>query len=298
MRSGLSPNGSEYDTFPFLEPVYAELRYLVTGRERLVKLRDAGLTRLKSILSVTWPEFEDTFRDFKKKTPLAVLERWPTPTSFLSARRSGVLRVMRKASRGHCVEEHYDALRAGAEASVALPGAQSVLDTESRLIVERTRLYTRQIRELREAMERALDRTPEGEFLLTIPKCAPVTAAVFLGMIGNPRAYSSSRQILSLAGLQIVSDSSGVRAGRDRLSKRGRPTLRKHAFMFAMRNVRKDGLYRAQFDRLVQECRRPKKEAIVILERKALRMMYRIARERRPFTLEPPDGNDNQDPGA
>jgi hypothetical protein len=72
-----------------------------------------------------------------------VLERWPTPKSFLSARRRGVLQVMRKASRGHCVEDHYDALRAGAEASVALPGAQSVLDTESRLIVERTRLYTR-----------------------------------------------------------------------------------------------------------------------------------------------------------
>ncbi|MGD2069909.1 MAG: transposase [Gemmatimonadota bacterium] len=111
---------------------------------------------------------------------------------------------------------------------------------------------------------------------------------------------SSARSIAPLSSriFQVVSDSSGVRAGRDRLSKRGRPTLRKHAFMFAMRNVRRDGLYRAQFERLVHERRRPKKEAIVILERKALRMMYRIARERRPFTVGPPDGCGKPGSGA
>lgn len=286
-------------TFPFLDPAYAELRYLVSGRERLITLRNAGIARLKSSLEVVWPEFEDVFSNFQKKTPLALLDAFPTPEALLSAPRRRVLTLLRKASRGQCGEETYERLREAARSTVALPGAQGVLCDEVRIIVERLRLFGRQITSIEESMATALLRTPEGPHLLTVPKCAPVTAAVFLGLIGDPQAYESSRQILTLSGLQLVtSDRSGLRQGTVRISKRGKPVLRRHAFMFAMRHVRKDGIYRAEFRRLVEEQRRPKKEAIVILERKALRLLYSIARERRDYTAERPAHKGGEEPVA
>ena len=48
-------------SFPFLKSAYAELRYLVRARERLSRQRSATLTRLRSTLQVTWPEFEMVF---------------------------------------------------------------------------------------------------------------------------------------------------------------------------------------------------------------------------------------------
>lgn len=276
-------------TYPFLGPIYAELRYLTSARDRLTTLKGADITRLKSTLEVVWPEFEAVFPSFEKKTPLAILDAFPSPTALLSAPKRRVLTLLRKTSRGQCGEKTYERLLEAARSTVALPAAQEVLGDEVRRVIERIRFFERQIDSIEAKMAAALMRTPEGPHLLTVPKCGPVTAAAFLGMIGDPHAYQSSRQILTLAGLQLVtSDKSGLRQGTVRLSKRGKPQLRRYAYMFAMRHVRNDGIYHAEFERMVKEQRRPKKEAIVILERKALRMLYSIARERRDYTPEHP----------
>ncbi len=85
--------------------------------------------------------------------------------------------------------------------------------------------------------------------LLSISKLGPVTAAVFLGSIGDPRAYDSSRQALKVAGLSLVVSESGMQRGNPRLSKRGRPELRRQAYLFAVRSVRRGGLFRADYER-------------------------------------------------
>src|SRR5690606_28818128 len=126
-----------------------------------------------------------------------------------------------------------DALVAAARASVSLPGADPA-GRQIRRLIRRMRLYRKQQAEVEREMEKALRRTPEGPHLLTVPMCAPVTASVFLGLVGNPRAYESSRQIVNLAGLHLTSDQSGTRRGLVRVSKRGKPALRRHLYMFTM----------------------------------------------------------------
>src|SRR5690606_6438140 len=93
-------------------------------------------------------------------------------------------------------------------------------------------------------------------------------------------------QILRLAGLSLVEASSGTHKGRERISKRGRPVLRRHAFIFALRCVRKGGLFRAEFEAMVQRNCGVKLKALAALSRQVLRIMYTVARERRPFVQE------------
>lgn len=275
--------------FPFLEPVYADLRYLVSTRERLSRLRTACISRLKGLLQVVWPEFEHRFSDFTKKTPLALLRAFPGPDAFLAASRPRVLRLMKKVSRGHLGEATYAELKAGAEGTIALPGAQGVLRDEIGLQLELLETYERQIATVESAMAEALGRAPEAEALLSIPKLGPVTAAVFLGSIGNPHVYDSSRQILRVAGLSMVERSSGQVRGKVRISKRGRPELRRQAFMFALRAVRSsDGIFRADYERILASNGGRKMPALVAMSRKALKLIYSVARERRPYTMEPP----------
>jgi transposase len=75
--------------FPFLELPYAELRYLVSARERLRVLHRAGLTRLRTILQVVFPEFERLFGRFTKRTPLALLASFPGPARLVDSASSG-----------------------------------------------------------------------------------------------------------------------------------------------------------------------------------------------------------------
>jgi transposase len=275
-------------SFPFLAPAYADLRYLVAARERLSLLRRGAMTQLRSLLQVVFPEFEVIFPLLTKKTPVSVLRAFPTPEDLLRAPKAKVLRVLHTASRGHLGAETYAQLITAAQATLGLPGAQCRLRQEISLVLERLALFEQQIKTLETAMVDALQGVPETPYLLSIPKIAPVTAAVFLGSIGDPRAYESGAQILRVAGLSLVERSSGILRGTKRISKRGRPLLRQAAYMFAVRSITKGGLFRAEHEALCQRNGGQKMKAVVAVMRSGLRLVYSVARDRRLFTAAPP----------
>jgi transposase len=277
-----------YVGFPFLTPAYADLRYLVTARERLSLLRRGAITQLRTLIQVVFPEFEALFPLVTKKTPFTLLRTFPTPQDLLDATRTKVLRVLKTASRGHLGAETYERLIEAARATLGLPGAQARLRQEILLTLERIALFERQITALEVELVEALRAVPETPYLLSVPKVAPVTAAIFLGSIGDPQAYESGQQILRVAGLSLVERSSGVLRGTKRISKRGRPLLRHAAYMFAVRSITRDGLFRAEYEALCQRNGGAKMKAVVAVMRSGLRLLYSIARDRRMFTVEPP----------
>ena len=176
-----------FQEFPFLKSVYTGLRQLVSARERLTKLRGGAVTRLKSTLQITWPEFEAIFDDLEAKTAVAVLRTFPGPAEFLAARKATVLRVLQKTSRGQLGEDTYHQLRDGATRSVALPGSLTALKSEVDLLLKQIAFYTEQIKALEAAMKEAMEPLPEAQAVLSIPGVAPVSAAIFLGSIGDPK---------------------------------------------------------------------------------------------------------------
>ena len=108
-------------------------------------------------------------------------------------------------------------------------------------------------------------------------------AATFLGSIGDPQAYESSAQVLKVAGLSLVERSSGLLKGKERISKRGRPTLRRHAFMFALRGVRTGGMYHDEFLRLLANNGGKKMSALTAISRKGFKLMFTIACAQRAY---------------
>lgn len=285
--TNLAANGF-FMGFPFLDQNYADLRYLVSARERLTKLRTGTIARLKELLQVTWPEFERRFPNFKKATPIALLQAYPTPHCLMQAPKRKALKLIREASLGKHGVALYDELMDGARGTVALAGAHSVMKNEIALQLEMLETCERQIAQVEELMVAALERTPEGAPLLSIPGMGPVTAAVFLGSIGDPQTYESSRQALRVAGMSLVVRESGNITGQPRLSKSGRPEMRRQAYMFAVRSVTARGMFRMDYERLLVNNGGRKIPALVAISRKAVKLMFRIARDRRLYTPEPP----------
>jgi transposase len=274
--------------FPFLAPAYAELRYLASTRARLVYLQRACLTRLRSLLHVVFPEFEQYFGRFTHRTPLALLAAFPGPGAVLEASPRQVLTLLRKTSRGQCGIETARALRAAAKTTIGLPHAQGALREEIPLLVSQYMLYQRQRQVIEAAMAEVLAPLPETPALLSIPLVAPVTAAIFLGSIGDPQVYHSAQEALSVAGLTLVERSSGIRTGHKRISKRGRPMLRAAAYMLAVRSIKTGGLFRAEYEGLIARNGGQRLKAVVAVSRSAVRLLFSVARDRRLFTVEPP----------
>lgn len=274
--------------FPFLDPPYAELRYLVSARERLGVLHRGVITRLRTILHVVFPEFETLFGRYTKRTPFALLAAFPGPADIVAAPARKVLAVLHGASRGHLGAEKYVALRQAAEQTLGLPGAQGVLREEFPLLLEQYELIARQRRVIETRMTATLATLPDSPYLLSIPMVAPVTAAVFLGSIGDPQAYRSAKEVLKVAGLSLIERSSWILRGQKRISKRGRPVLRAAAYMFAVRSIAREGLFRAEFNGLLARNGGNKMKAIVAVSRSAIKLWFSVARDRRMFTPAPP----------
>jgi transposase len=288
----------QFVSFPFLKKEYAELRYLVSARENVSVQRSAARTRLKAVLQVVWPEYEKTFPNFHYVTPLKLLARYPGPGDLLKAPKRQVMKLIKEISRNHLGERTYQELVDAAQRTVGLPLAQGALKGEIPLLIEQIDVFARQMDLIESRMEEILQTLPEAECLLTIPGVAPVSAAVFLGLIGDPQAYESSRQVLKLAGLSLVERSSGTRKGQQRISRRGKPLLRRQAFMLALAAVRSDGMFRRRFEAHVARNGGRKLPVIVAISRDMLCLMFSIARERRHYTSEPPQRQNRRDAAA
>jgi transposase len=217
-----------------------------------------------------------------------VLRAYPGPQALLQAPRRPLLALLKRESLGHRKRETMDRLLEVARTTVALPAAQGAMREEIPLIVERLELYERQMAVLEAQMVALTQDLPAARALVTVPNMGPVSAASFLGSIGDPRAYDSSRQIVALAGLTLVERSSGISKGEKRISKRGRPALRKHAHLFAVRSVHRSGIFRGEYEALLARNGRRTIPALTAIARRGLRLLYSIAREERAWTPEPP----------
>jgi transposase len=280
----------KFVAFPFLKQEFADLRYLSSARMTLVRRRTGTLNRIRGILQVVWPEFEG-LANFNRKTYPALLRAYPGPGDFLAAPKAEVLALLRKVSRGHAGEKDYQKFAEGARTTLALPIAQGVHKAELPLLLDRLMLDDEQLAVIEARMLVVLRTLPEWTYLKTIPKVGEVTAATFLGGIGDPQAYSSVKEVLKIAGLSLVKSASGKRTGPDRLSKRGRPALRQMAYMFAVRNIKGSAAanpWRARYEAYVARHEGLGKKGLVVLMRELVKIMFCVAKERRPYTAEHP----------
>lgn len=279
-----------FASFPFLEPCYAELRQLASGLARLIRLRTGAINRLKSVLQSVWPEYETHFVSFTQLvTPLAILERYPGPQAFLEAPRDQVLADLRRASRGRHGKALYEALATDARTTVGLTGAEAHLSGQVCQLIALVRFLDEQQEALLASMDEVLTPLPEAQALRTIPGVQTRSIGIFLGGLGDVRAYDNVAQVLKLAGLNLVLNESGERRGKPRISKEGRAELRHLAYLLALGLIQRDGPFRAEYERLVARSDgKFKKRAVVAVSRSVLKLMFAIARDRRTFTAAPP----------
>ena len=125
----------------------------------------------------------------------------------------------------------------------------------------------------------SLHKISYAEHLLSIHGIGPVTLSTILGEIGDITQYRRAEEIIKLAGLNLYEISSGKHRGRRRISKRGRPLLRKTLFFASLRMVKRKGVFRQDYLRLTEGNKMQKTKALIALSRKLLRVIFALFRD-------------------
>ena len=275
--------------FPFLKRPYTELRLLTSHRHRLTVEATRYKNRLQGLLDLAWPELLDQFYNLTKATPLAILERWQLPQDLVAAAPRTVRAHIHASSRGHVDDERIRAIVKDARETIGLPDAAEERRVEITFLLARWRLLREQIADLDDRIAALVEICPEAKVLLSVPEVSAVCAATIVSELGTPEDYEHPRQVLKLAGMNLVTKSSGLRGPNltpKKQSKRGRPMLRRQLYLLAGRWCQQRGLYHEDYEALKARNGNLRTAAVCSLARKLVPMLLRVMQSKEPFDLD------------
>lgn len=157
-------------------------------------------------------------------------------------------------------------------------------------------LYREQYEELEQLMLELLMQIPNAQKLLDIKGIGLITAATFVGEVGDINRFQDPRQIQKLAGFNLVENSSGKHKGKTSISRRGRRRLR-HGLFFAMISILgKNPEFRLLHQRNLMREKNPlnKMQSIVALCGKLIRVFFALLSKGVDYSPEKMLGDINQ----
>jgi transposase len=189
---------------------------------------------------------------------------------------------MKDISRGRLGDVRAVALYEGACNSPGIrEGSESIL-FEIKGILSAIETTERFIEEIESRAEGYLQQIPYSRNILSIKGIGIVTAAGIIGEVGDFDQFGTIKELMKLAGLDLYEISSGNRKGRKRISKRGRPLLRKILYYAALNVVRREGalcdVYQGYLERGMI-----KTKALVAISRKLVGIIFALVRDRKDF---------------
>lgn len=268
---------------PYLpEGVYGELRSLSNARISLMKRNSSVRNTIIALLDEYFPEIWTVFKKvLDGKASRQVLRSCPFPTFILSMGEVGLLEEIKKAVKKSVGIKKVRQLIQAAETSVGVKNGLESTKVRLRLLVEELDLIDRQLFEIETLMEEMLEKTGYAEQLLGIKGIGIVTAATFLGEVGDPLRFQNARQISRYAGYNLVEDSSGKSKSGTIISKRGRKQLRSILYKMAFTMVGQNAEMKELYHHLTKRTLNPlkKKQALVVVSKKIITVIYTLMKK-------------------
>ena len=146
----------------------------------------------------------------------------------------------------------------------------------------------RMLHEIKKELKGLLLQLPAAQHLLSIPGVGYLSAAIFLGELGNPEYFHRAKQIIKYAGYDPQESDSGKRIGRKVISKKGRWLLRKYLYLMSVSTVNHSTFFRKYYQRWLKTKNRfgqllKKKEALCAVAIKLIKVIFAFLRDKRAF---------------
>jgi transposase len=257
----------------------AQLRRMSHARQRLIKKCTTASNQLNALVYSLFPEFCGFFKDITCKSALYVLRHHPIPSDIAAQDRQALAKVLKKISRGRIGSKRTRALIDAACRSVGIREGQEALAMEMGLLIEEINRHRHCIEQLEDQMQDALNEIPYSRSIVSIKGLGVATVAGLIGEVGDFRQFKTIAEITKLAGLDLYEISSGKQTkGRRRISKRGRPLMRKLLFFAAINTIRRGGIMHDTYHQMLKRGM-VRIKAVTAISRKLLALIFALVRD-------------------
>ena len=254
----------------------AELRRLTQARERAIKARTSMINQLQHLIFVIFPEFLKVLK-ISTKTARHLIKHYTTPEKISVLGLESVGQILKKVSRGKLGQDRAKQLHEAAGNSIGISEGKQSIVFEIKHLIGRIEAEDQFVDRLEKQMHVYLQQIPYSQNILSIKGLAEVTVAGLIGEVADFNKFDTISEVLKLAGLDLYEISSGNHRGQRRISKRGRPLMRKLLFFAAINAVKSKGIMHAKYQKMLARGML-KMKALVAIARKLLGLIFAIVR--------------------
>lgn len=275
-------NGYYSDLHFHAEP-YRALRQLVTSRDFITKQVSGVVNQIHRWTDMYFPEFGQIFKDVSCKTALATLAEFPHPSDLCSLAAEDVIAGWKKHLKRAGSLGLAQALIQAAQQTTGIPAIVEEAKLSLSLLLQQFQLYHSQLETLEEKMKPLLQSIPTTKVFRTVKGLSDITLATLYSEAGDLSGFLHGNQVLRLAGLHLSENSSGTYKGHVKITKRGRPGLRKLLFRTVFQMVSINPEFRALHQHNKQVKKMNGMKSIMKLCGKLARMLVAMARNERAY---------------
>jgi len=275
----------------FYLPIYRDkeirqLKRLMQLYYRLIRQRASLRCRLRGVVGYIFPELEHYFTDITAKSMILILEKAPFPEKIRKMGKSRFTSFLAKKNP-YLGRRRAEEIFKLARSSVGIRGEEEATSLEINLLLRELRSIKENVALINVQVGGIVKMREDYQLLLTIPGVGPITAASLIAEIGDATNFSSGKQLIKLAGLDLYGLESGISIHSQRkISKRGRKTLRTVVYQAAVGCIRCNVHLKACYLELLAHQAGKKKikpKALVAIASKLLRIVFRMLTEKKAF---------------
>ncbi|MYL47145.1 IS110 family transposase [Virgibacillus halodenitrificans] len=222
--------------------IYKELRDL----SRFYQEVEVEIKRIRMYLhnaiQLSFPELEQFFSSRVTPYALTLIELFPHPDLVLELSHTKIKNRLIKSTSKRISEnnakEKASQIKDYAKNSYPAVSADSIQ-------AQKVQYYARQLLHLLETKEQISNQMiekaknlKEFELLKSLPGVGVISAALFIGEIGDLSRFSKHKKVNAFIGIDIRRYQSGKYAGQDRINKRGNPKGRKILYLIIQNMIR------------------------------------------------------------
>lgn len=278
----------EFYHLPRLEQ--ENLAGLVLLNEHLKARRTQLKQKIKqNVLKYTFPELETFCKNIESQFAMELLTQFPTPHDIVQVGKLEFKKTMLPRLKGRRLAFYLDEVYSLAEHSIGLKlDRWTTKALELQTYIAELRVVEQQRTSIVKRMTNLLDRRDDYELITSIPGIGLETGSALLAEIGDISRFGTDRQLLSFAGLDLVNYQSGNFEGQPRISKRGRPLIRKAVYQAvnaALISSRETTLKRKYREILAKQgnTKDVRKKAKLKLCAKQLRIVFAVLSKKAPY---------------
>lgn len=229
-----------------------DLRNLASLKKKLKSQEHSLRMRIRNhLVTQFFPEL-DEYYGHRESENLAIVKWCLNPAQIATMEFEQFFQMVTSRDRGMAQRARLRSIQEAARDSVGCHVTESVA-FEAKLLVEHLGRVRDMLAETDGRIAALCRQLPGYTSLMSIPGFGPAVTAEVMTALGNPHRFTSSKQVLKLAGLDLSASRSGKNSANaeTRISKKGKAPLRYVLYQSALIATTRNKDFIEYFSRLI-----------------------------------------------